>query len=126
MAGKPGDRLVLVVDDDDDSAALLTSYLHRLHHAVIRGKSGEDALRIMSCQEVDLVITDLLLPGMDGWELVRRLRSAKTTRSCPIVVCSVVARQDYPRNVDGMLPKPYTRAQFWQVLAQVWPGEQQP
>lgn len=120
------EHLVLVVDDDDDSAALLASYLGRLGHRVMRARSGEDALRIMSCEVIDLAIVDLLLPGMDGWQLISKLKSSKSTQRCPIVVCSVIARQDYPKNVDGMLPKPYTRRQLWQVLAEVLPDETQP
>jgi CheY-like chemotaxis protein len=126
MADNPGGRLILVVDDDDDSAALITSHLHRRGHRVMRARSGEDTLRIMSCRHVDLLIVDLLLPGMDGWQLITTLRSGESTKTCPVVVCSVVARQDYPKDVDGMLPKPYTRRQLWQILEQVLSNDKRP
>ncbi len=114
-------RQVLLVEDDDDSAALLASYTERLGHAVLRARSGEEALEIAAEVPVDLVVIDLLLPGMSGWDLVGALRAGAATAGCPVVVCSVLDRQDYPKGVQGMLPKPYTRRQVEQVLRRLMP-----
>lgn len=121
----PG-RQVLVVEDDDDSAALLVSYAERLGHAVLRARSGEEALEIAAQLPVDLVVLDLLLPGMTGWDVVAALRSDAATRSCPVVVCSVLDRQDYPQDVQGTLPKPYTRRQVEQLLRRLLPPATRP
>lgn len=114
-------RIVLIVEDDDDSADLLARHLQRRNHDPLRTRTGEDAIRIMASSVVDLMILDLLLPGMSGWQLVETLRLETSATSCPIVVCSVIDRQDYPLNIDGVLPKPYTRRQVDQMLDRLLP-----
>jgi CheY-like chemotaxis protein len=114
-------RQVLLVDDDDDSAALLTSHLDRLGHIVLRARSAEEGLEIAATMPVDLIVADLLLPGMTGWELVGALRDDAATSHCPVVVSSVLDRQDYPDGVQGTLPKPYTRRQVEQLLRRLLP-----
>lgn len=119
--GLTAHRRVLLVEDDDDSAALLTSYAERLGHTVVRASSGEEAVQVAAKSSVDLAIVDLLLPGMTGWDLVLALRSNEAMARCPIVVCSVLDRQDYPKDVQGTLPKPYTRRQVEQLLRRLLP-----
>ncbi|MGH8963155.1 MAG: response regulator [Jatrophihabitantaceae bacterium] len=115
-------RRLLLVEDDDDSAALFTSHAERLGHRVVRARNGEDAVRTAENSTIDLAVVDLLLPGVSGWDVVRALHSGNTTASCPIVVCSVLDRQDYPKGVQGRLPKPYTRRQVEQMLQRLLPG----
>jgi two-component system, OmpR family, response regulator len=78
MLTAPG-RQVLLVEDDDDSAALLASYAERLGHVVLRARSAEEALQIADELPLDLLVIDLLLPGMTGWDLIVALRSSATT-----------------------------------------------
>jgi CheY-like chemotaxis protein len=117
---EPG-RHVLVVEDDDDSAALMASYAERLGHVVVRARSAEEALQIVAELPLDLAVVDLLLPGMTGWDLIIALRGTAATANCPVVVCSVVDRQDYPEGVQGALPKPYTRGQVEDLLRRLLP-----
>lgn len=132
MRMMPGDRIradrpevpaqqVLLVDDDDDSAALLRAYAERLGHVVLRARSAEEALEIVGTVPVDLVVTDLLLPGMSGWDLVGVLAADAAMSHCPVVVSSVLDRHDYPEGVQGQLPKPYTRRQVEQLLRRLLP-----
>jgi CheY-like chemotaxis protein len=120
MLTAPG-RPVLLVEDDDDSAALLASYAERLGHVVLRARSAEEALQIAGELPLDLLVIDLLLPGMTGWDLVIALRGIAITADCPVVVCSVLDRQDYPDGVQGALPKPYTRGQVEDLLRRLLP-----
>jgi CheY-like chemotaxis protein len=125
MLTAPG-RQVLLVEDDDDSAALLASYAERLGHVVLRARSAEEALQIAAEMPFDLLVIDLLLPGMTGWDLIRTLRGIATTANCPVVVCSVLDRQDYPDEVQGALPKPYTRGQVEELLHRLLPPTVRP
>jgi CheY-like chemotaxis protein len=120
-----GRRLLLLVEDDDDSAALFASHAERLGHRVIRAENGEDAIRIAEDSPIDLAVVDLLLPGMSGWDVVTRLLATDATARCPIVVCSVLDRQDYPKDVQAILPKPYTRRQVEQILQRLLPSREQ-
>jgi CheY-like chemotaxis protein len=104
---------VLVVEDSDDQRELVRKYLERASCTVIAVHNAEDAIAEYLLQTPDLAIIDLLLPGMNGWELVRRLRSDRP--ECAIVVTSVLDRIDFPP-AEAILQKPFTRAQILQVL----------
>ena len=65
---------ILIVDDQPDIRRFLRKLLTRWGHRVLDTSSGEDALALCRSVHPDLIITDLLMPGMDGYELVRRLR----------------------------------------------------
>jgi DNA-binding response OmpR family regulator len=66
---------VMVVDDDATVREVLASYLRAHDHETVEAGDGEDALRLMSRRPADLVVLDLMLPGMDGLEVTRRLRA---------------------------------------------------
>ncbi|HEV7949795.1 MAG TPA: response regulator [Glaciihabitans sp.] len=113
-----GRARVLVVEDSDDQRDLVRTYLAKAGCTVIAVENAEDA--IAECQRgvPDLAIIDLLLPGMNGWELVRQLRSEFP--QIAIAVSSVLDTSDYP-TTEAMLPKPFTRAQILQVLSDCVP-----
>ncbi len=67
-------RLVLVVDDDPAVLSLVALFIREGGYDVLTAASGQDALGILAEQHVDLLITDLVMPEMDGAELVRRAR----------------------------------------------------
>ena len=104
---------VLVVEDSDDQRELVRTYLERASCEVTAVHNAEDAIAAYLLHTPDLVIVDLLLPGMNGWELVRRLRADRP--ECAIVVTSVLDQVDFPP-AEAILPKPFTRAQILQVL----------
>lgn len=109
---------VLVVDDSDDQAELLRKYLERVGCRVITASNASEAIVAYLASTPDLAIIDLLMPGMDGWELIDKLHS--DLPSCAIVVTSVLDASDYPA-ADGILPKPFTGSQVRQVLADTVP-----
>ena len=112
---------VLLVEDDDDSAELLTSYVERSGCLVVRVGTAEAAVQQLDRTTPDLLIVDLLLPGLSGSDLITALRGATSPISCPIVVCSVLDRHDYPEAVDAALPKPYSRREVEQLLERLLP-----
>jgi CheY-like chemotaxis protein len=112
---------VLVVDDSADQRDLISTHLRRAGCSVALAATGEQALLKVAHQTFDLVFMDLLLPGIDGWELADRLRAHNP--ALPIVVTSVLDTQDYPDS-DAKLPKPLSGAQMRAVLRQLVPGWQ--
>ena len=70
MVGKK----ILIVDDDTKTVELVKLYLHRDGHTVLTAYDGLEALRVFEANHPDLVVLDLMLPGMDGMEVCRRLR----------------------------------------------------
>jgi putative two-component system response regulator len=76
---------ILVVDDDDDIRRFFVQLLGRAGHEVVEACDGADALRKAAAHQPDLVISDLLMPAMDGFELVRLLRSESTLEETAVI-----------------------------------------
>jgi two-component system, OmpR family, alkaline phosphatase synthesis response regulator PhoP len=77
---------ILVVDDEEDILELVRYNLVREGYTVVCAASGEEALKVADAEPVDLVILDLMLPGIDGLEVARRLKRNAGTREIPIVM----------------------------------------
>jgi CheY-like chemotaxis protein len=110
---------VLIVDDSEDQLRLLRTYFERAGCTVESAGAAEDAIRLYESTTPDLVVIDLVLPGMDGWELAARVRADNP--DCKIVITSVLDEEDYPSD-HATLPKPVTGADVRRVLRELIPG----
>ncbi len=104
---------ILVVDDEEDILELVRYNLSREGYAVKCAVSGEDAWRIINAEAVDLLVLDLMLPGMDGMELTRRLKSASRTQALPIVMLSAKGEEadivtGLELGADDYIAKPFS------------------
>jgi two-component system alkaline phosphatase synthesis response regulator PhoP len=77
---------ILVVDDEEDILELVRYNLDREGYQVVCANSGEAALKAAASDPVDLIILDLMLPGIDGLEVARRLKQSTATKEIPIVM----------------------------------------
>ena len=77
---------ILVVDDDRQITRLLSSYLEKAGMTVLTAYDGENALRIIRHERPDLVVLDLMLPGLDGFEITRTLRADERLAAIPILM----------------------------------------
>jgi CheY-like chemotaxis protein/nitrogen-specific signal transduction histidine kinase len=106
---RKGDRVpparILIVDDEPDTLFLLRVILERQGHEVVEAGHGAEALNRLADAPVDMIITDLMMPVMDGRELVERLRADPATAEIPIMLAS--ANPDVELAVDAMLVKPF-------------------
>jgi phosphate regulon transcriptional regulator PhoB len=91
---------VLIVEDEPDILSLLVFHLEREGYQVTQSRTGPEGLRLAGASPPDLVLLDLMLPGMDGLEVCRRLRQDPATRSLPIVM--LTARGDEVDRVLGL------------------------
>ena len=80
---------ILVVEDDTNARKLMKAVLERAEYTVYTAINGEDALRVLDAQHVDLIILDIMMPGMDGYTFTSDLRAAGST--LPILM--VTAKQ---------------------------------
>ncbi|MBA7594259.1 Sensor histidine kinase RcsC [subsurface metagenome] len=86
-------RKILVIEDDP-SALKFTAYaLEQEGYQVLTAANGVEGLKMAQEEKPDLVVLDVLLPGMDGFELCHRLRNADATANLPILMLSVKARE---------------------------------
>jgi len=76
---------ILVVEDDIDTSEMLSAYFEAQGYEVLAAAWGEDALRVAQKTLPDLVVLDIRLPDIDGYEVCRRLRSHRRTESVPII-----------------------------------------
>jgi len=109
--------IVLVVDDDQLNAKLFEAQLLPMGYEVIRASSGPEALAAAQGTEVDIVLLDVMMPGMSGYEVCRRLKSMDSTRTVPVVM--VTALEDLESKVKGIqagaddfLTKPVSREEL--------------
>lgn len=105
---------VLVVEDQYDIASLAALILQGEGYDVLTAATGEDGLRLMMERPVDLVLLDLMLPGIDGWEVCRCMRAEPSTADIPILLLTVRRVQmdgDWPERVliNGVINKPFER-----------------
>jgi CheY-like chemotaxis protein len=93
---------ILVVDDVPDAVDSLAAILTLNGFSVRTASSGPDALRAAAAAPPDVVFTDLAMPGMTGWELIRRLREQLPDRRLFVVAVTGCAREeDHRKSVDA-------------------------
>ncbi len=101
---------VLVVDDDHTVREVVVSYLRAHRHEVVEAADGETALRVMRETPADLVVLDLMLPGIDGLEVCRRLRTASEV---PVIMLTALGSETdrvvgLERGADDYVTKPFS------------------
>ncbi|HET9947294.1 MAG TPA: PAS domain S-box protein [Longimicrobiales bacterium] len=112
------DFKVLVVDDEKDSRVLIAHYLEEFGCRVLTAGGGEQGLALAREHAPDLMTLDLIMPGMTGWEVLKRMKADPDLRRIPVVVVSVVAgegRGSLLGAVD-LVTKPFEREDLLRVL----------
>jgi diguanylate cyclase (GGDEF)-like protein len=77
-----GISTILLVDDDLRNLKLLEAFLSALPYEILKANSGEEALDLVQKKEIDLILLDVMMPGINGYEVCRRLKTQENTRSC--------------------------------------------
>ena len=77
---------ILIVDDDKNIVRLLKAYLEQAGMATLTAYDGDEAQRVIRRERPDLVVLDLMLPGLDGWDITRWMRSDQQLASIPILM----------------------------------------
>ena len=86
-------RTILVVEDERDIRELVRFHLEQEGYAVREADTGESGLALAAAERPALVVLDLMLPGLDGLEVCRRLRSTDATRSVPVIMLTAKAAE---------------------------------
>lgn len=118
---------VLVVDDEPNILGLLVDALGGEGYQVLTAPDGEAALAAATAVPPSLVLTDLLLPGMNGAELCRRLKADPRTRAVPVFVMTALVPSlaadllaDCPH--DGVFTKPFSLGRLFAAIAEFCPS----
>lgn len=97
--------VVLVVDDEPQIRTFLSLMLDDAGFSVCAAEDGAAALDLLETLRPAAIVTDLMMPRLDGWELCRRLRAARETAAIPLVVISALQSADVPG--DAFFSKPF-------------------
>jgi CheY-like chemotaxis protein len=96
---------VLVVEDDDGVRDTMTAALTDEGYQVAGAPSGQEALDFIARQRPCMIFLDLMMPGIDGWEVFRRLRADVTLADIPVCIMTAVPHKA-PSGATSVLPKP--------------------
>jgi adenylate cyclase len=107
---------ILVVDDQPANLRLLDAVLSPRGYRVVHATSGEQALELLPSSGVDLVLLDIVMPGIDGYEVCRRIRSAPETAFLPVVMITASGHQEKKRAIeagaDDFVSKPFDQSEL--------------
>jgi CheY-like chemotaxis protein/anti-sigma regulatory factor (Ser/Thr protein kinase) len=120
VASEPGqDRIVLVIDDDPNALDLLGRTLQGVGVRVVTASDGSEALRLAKSLHPAAITLDVVMPGMDGWAVLRELKLDPETRDIPVIMVTMTDDREtgYALGATEFLTKPIERGQLVQLLA---------
>jgi PAS domain S-box-containing protein len=114
MKAKP---VILIVDDQPQNIELLEAYLAPQDYEIITAANGEEALEKLSGNQIDLMLLDIMMPGMDGFEVTRRVRQDDIHRLLPIILVTALReKEDRVKGIeagcDDFISKPVDRMEL--------------
>ena len=106
------DTTILLVDDEPDMLEMLELRLKKFGYKVITAITGEECLQKVEAKYPDLILLDILLPGLSGFEVVRQLKAKKITRDIPVIMVTALIGKDaetkgLERGADYFISKPF-------------------
>ncbi|MDX2097421.1 MAG: response regulator [Leptolyngbyaceae cyanobacterium bins.59] len=115
---------VLVVDDTVSELELVTTYLRQSGYTVISATDAQEALNKVTQFRPDIVVTDIVMPGMSGFELCRSLKKNPDTENLRIILCSSKNQEldrlwGLKQGADAYVTKPFTREQLVRAIRSV-------
>lgn len=105
-------KTVLIVDDETDVTEVISAWLRREGYRVVTASEAAEGLAIARAERPDLVLLDVMMPGITGWEMLERLKALEQTRDIPVVMMTVLAESRFLRkaadqNAAGYIRKPF-------------------
>ena len=112
---------LLVVDDSEAIHRLYERYLAPHNYEIIGVNNGQDAIRLATEALPDMIVLDLMMPTMDGWQVLRDLQKHEATQSIPIIICSVMDEKETALSLgaQAFVKKPVVRLEFIETLEQI-------
>jgi CheY-like chemotaxis protein len=119
---------ILIVEDNEISANILESNLNQRNYQTLVARTGTEALKFLEAHwDIGLVLTDIMLPEMDGLELVRRMREDPAWQEIPVIVCTSLADSEHVAEAARLgcrhyLLKPIDRIKLIMMVDKLWSG----
>ena len=108
-------KKILFIEDEPDQIMMISLRLEKSGYTVISSMDGEQGLKKAAAEQPDLILLDVIMPGMDGFEVTRRLRENPATKHIPIISTTAAGMDDVERQciaagADDCVRKPYDSA----------------
>ena len=109
---------VLVIDDDDNAQDMMRKFLEKQNLEVIQAKSGEDGLKLAAEHMPDAITLDVMMPEMDGWEVLTALQGNEVTKNIPVIMLTMANEPDigYSLGATDYLTKPVNWSELSNIL----------
>ncbi len=130
-ADLPKGPLVLVCDDDPSTLSVLQALLEQRGYQVVTVESGAKAIEVAIARQPDVILLDMMMPEMNGWDVMANLKARPETRNIPILVCSVIPEAEAQaevrsqKNYVGWVDKPLNSISLFQSLRSALTGHSQ-
>ncbi|MBU9888747.1 MAG: response regulator [Candidatus Omnitrophica bacterium] len=115
-------KKILFIEDEPDQRLILSMRLKKGGFAILEAEDGPQGLDLAARENPDLILLDIILPGIDGFEVARRLKKHPSTRRIPIVVATAAGVDDvehkcFAAGADDCVRKPYDASE---LLEKIW------
>jgi len=110
-------RTIMVVDDNPDIITIVKTILEGKGYHVLSASSGQELLNLLTDRKPDLIILDIMMPEMDGLEVLGRLKAVAETASIPVILLTAKVQYEdvlggYKLGADYYITKPFTSTQL--------------
>jgi two-component system, chemotaxis family, response regulator PixH len=117
-------KKVLVVEDSQSERELITLYLEQNNYQVIAANNAEDGMELAAKQQPDVIITDITMEGINGFEFCRLLKVYPDTEKIPVIACTARDREldrmwGQKQGIDLYITKPYSQEELVQAIESV-------
>lgn len=113
---------VLLIEDDEEIRTALVDALMSEGYGVIAARNGAEGLEALdSGEEICLVLLDLMMPVMNGYEFIGRVRDRKDLRGLPVIVVSANAERRRIDGADGVIHKPFDLDSLFESIRKIYP-----
>ena len=111
---KPARKTILVVDDEPEMAAMISRYLLQEGYKTVTATSGSEALKLAARELPFAVTLDIIMPDMDGWEVLQGLKKNPETRDIPVIIVSISEEREtgFALGAVGYVTKPVSKKQL--------------
>ncbi|MEI2716622.1 MAG: response regulator [Candidatus Nanopelagicales bacterium] len=121
---------ILVVDDEPTVRSLVRDVLELEGHVVIEAADGPSALEAVNDQQPDLIVLDIMMPGMSGLDVLRTLRQTRSANDLPIILLTAAADDDttwagWTAGASVFLPKPFDPNHLLDWVDRLIPGSEE-
>ena len=121
-------KIILCIEDEPEMIDLIRLILSRRGFIVRGANSGEEGLKIIREEHPDLILLDLMMPDMDGWEVYQRMKADETTKQIPVIVVTARAQSIdkvlglHIAKVDDYIAKPFSPQELLTSVENVLAG----